>query len=235
MAAQRRAGGYWAHLPKESAVIPQAFRIAIFQLCVCVLAAPAFAQQGGARVAGSFAGTFGEGETNVAAGGSVGYRFTPHVGFELEAFALPDLEFDDTGDGGRGVAFLTNFVAEFPSPVRWLTPYVQGGGGVANVSNSRFAVPLDFPRIDPPVISRRDPRRPTGRLVGRQPQGGDAGDFAIRRGPSETSVALSVGGGVDFTVWRGLAIGPSISYLKLFGNAADRDLTRIGLRTSYRF
>ncbi len=46
---------------------------------------------------------------------------------------------------------------------------------------------------------------------------------------------MSVGGGIDFTVWKGLAVGPSLSYIKLFGSVTDRDLTRIGLRTTYRF
>jgi Outer membrane protein beta-barrel domain len=187
------------------------------------------AQDAGARVSGFYAGAFGEGETNIAAGGAVGYRFTPRVGFELEAFALPDLEFSDTGDSGRGVAFLSNFVSEFPSPARWLTPYVQGGGGVANISQSRL-----FARIPDNVqgILR-------GRIPGRRdarPSLEDAmrvSDLGGRR--NESAVALSVGGGVDFTVWRGLAVGPNITYLKLFGNLTDRDLTRIGFRSSYRF
>jgi hypothetical protein len=187
------------------------------------------AQDGGARVSGFYAGTFGEGETSIAAGGAVGYRFTPRVGFELEAFALPELEFDDTGDPGRGVAFLTNFISELPSPARWLTPYVQGGGGVANISQTGV-----FGRL--PDNFQSSPR---GRILGRRD--GRPGleddmriaDVGARR--NETTVALSVGGGVDFTVWRGLAVGPNITYLKLFGNIADRDLTRIGFRSSYRF
>ena len=48
-------------------------------------------------------------------------------------------------------------------------------------------------------------------------------------------VALSVGGGVDFTLWRGLAAGPNITFMKFIGGADDIDLTRIGVRTTYRF
>ena len=186
------------------------------------------AQDGGARISGFYAGTFGEGATNTAAGGAVGYRFTPRVGFELEAFALPELEFEDTGDSGRGVAFLTNFVSEFPSPARWLTPYVQGGGGVANISQSRL-----FARI-PDNIQGIPRGRITFRRDGRSSFEDDMRiDLGARR--NDIAVALSLGGGVDFTVWRGLALGPNITYLKLFGNIADRDLTRIGFRSSYRF
>ncbi len=208
--------------------MPQVFRLSVLILLVCGVAAPAAAQDSGARIAGLYAGTFGEGETNIAAGGAAGYRFTPRVGFEFEALALPDLEFDDTGESGRGVAFLTSLVAEFPSPARWLTPYVQGGGGVANISQRGMFAARDNGL-------RTDPRRlPVGRRDGRPDLANDI-RVGVSGRPSETSVALSVGGGVDFTLWRGLAIGPNISYLKLFGNVTDRDLTRIGLRTSYRF
>ena len=54
-------------------------------------------------------------------------------------------------------------------------------------------------------------------------------------GRSETNLALSVGGGVDFTLWRGLAAGPNITYMKFIGGSDDIDLTRIGVRTTYRF
>ena len=202
-------------------------RFGVALLLTCAFSSPAFAQESGARVAGFFAGTFGEGETNIAAGGAVGYRFTPRVGFEFEAFALPELEFDDTGESGRGVAFLTNFVAEFPSPARWLTPYVQGGGGVANISRSGLG-----------RLSNGDPRRDARREIGRFGSRDFPDDTRLaddRRGPAETGVALSVGGGIDFNVWKGLAVGPSLSYIKLFGSVTDRDLTRIGVRTSYRF
>ena len=184
---------------------------------------------------GSFAGTFGEGETNIAAGGAVGYRFNSRFGFEFEALALPDFEIGDgdTTRGGRGVGFLTNFVTEFPSPARWLTPYVEGGGGVANI---RYSSGFRFEDPD----GRPIPVEPRGRRIGGQrfdPRtfGSDVRLVRINPGRSETSLALSVGGGVDFSVWRGLAVGPNITFTKLFGSTDDIDLTRIGLRTTYRF
>ena len=57
----------------------------------------------------------------------------------------------------------------------------------------------------------------------------------IASGRSETNLALSVGGGIDFSIWRGLAVGPNITFMKFFGSARDIDLTRIGARASYRF
>ena len=75
----------------------QACRVAVVLVAlVCGFAAPAHAQEG-ARISGFYAGAIGEGETNVGAGGSVGYRFTPRFGFDFEALALPDFEIDDAG------------------------------------------------------------------------------------------------------------------------------------------
>jgi hypothetical protein len=98
---------------------PQAFICSSVLVLVCGFAAPVRAQDGGARISGFYAGTFGEGETNVAAGGAAGYRFNQRFGFDFEALAMPGFELGDgdlsrNGDGGRVVAFLTNFVTEFP-------------------------------------------------------------------------------------------------------------------------
>lgn len=199
-----------------------------FSVIALSLTVPAAAQEhDGARISGFYAGAIGEGETNVEAGGSVGYRFTPHLGFDFEALALPDFETDGREGGGRGVAFLTNFVMEFPSPAAWLTPYVQGGGGVANIrfgstyeyedrDGRPFAVQIRSRRWGPPLIAD------------------DMRLIRVTGARSETSLALSIGGGVDFSIWRGLAVGPNITFMKFLGNR-DTDLTRIGARASYRF
>jgi hypothetical protein len=204
-------------------------RILVLTWIGCTAAMPAGAQEpNGARVSGFYSGALGEGDTNIGAGGSVGYRFTPRLGLDFEILALPDFHLDEAGMPGRGVAFLTNFVTEFPSPAAWLTPYVQGGGGVANIRIEPNVLAVD--RNDRPVpIQLRGRRGPFPTL--------DDDVRIIRTGDGrrDTSVALSVGGGVDFAVWRGLSVGPNISYLKLFGSLRDIDLTRIGARASYRF
>jgi opacity protein-like surface antigen len=200
--------------------------VAIVIGVACAFAAPANAQEG-ARISGFYSSAIGEGETNIGAGGSVGYRFNPHFGFDFEALALPDFETEGQAGDGRGVAFLTNFVTEFPSPAAWLTPYVQGGGGVANI---RFGSTYDYEDRDGRPIAV--PSRGRG---GRSPMVPD--DMRLVRingGRSETSVALSIGGGVDFSIWRGIAVGPNITFMKFLGNR-DTDLTRIGARASYRF
>jgi len=204
----------------------QACRLAVVFAIAFGCAAPAHAQQG-ARISGFYAGALGEGDTSTAAGGSVGYRFTPRVGFEFEALALPDFDIEGSDRQGDGVAFLSNFVAEFPSPARWLTPYVQGGGGVANIQHSGdfFFEDGDGHRTPAPFRNRRGAFQtvPDDMHLGRA------------SGRSETNLAMSVGGGVDFTLWRGLAAGPNITYMKFFGGVDDIDLTRIGVRTTYRF
>jgi len=205
----------------------QACRFAVVLAIALGCAVPAHAQEG-ARISGFFAGALGEGDTNIAAGGAVGYRFTPRFGFDFEALALPDFETDDTSRNGRGVAFLTNFVTEFPSPARWLTPYVEGGGGVANI---RHGATFEYQDRDGrPIALQRG-----GRGGRQQMLPDDARLTRIAGGRSDTSLALTVGGGVDFSVWRGLAVGPNISYMKFFGGSGDIDLTRIGARMSYRF
>ena len=202
-------------------------RVLVFSAIAVGLAVPSGAQdRGGARISGFYAGAIGEGETNVGAGGSVGYRLTPHFGFDFEALALPDFEIDERSGDGRGVAFLTSFVTEFPSPAAWLTPYIQGGGGVANL---RFGSTFEYEDRD----GRRFPVPPRGRR-GVPPIIDDMRVVRIDGGRSETNLALSIGGGVDFSIWRGLAVGPNITFLKFLGSR-DTDLTRIGAKASYRF
>jgi opacity protein-like surface antigen len=150
---------------------------------------------------------------------------------DFEVLALPDFKVDDINLGGRGIGFLTNFVMEFPSDARWLTPYVQGGGGVMNI------------RVEPDVRILADDDRVTpfrNFLRGRFPNIPNLPNFDGDRltqliSYSETSLALSVGGGVDFRVWENLSVGPNITFTKLFGNFRDLELTRIGARASYRF
>ena len=210
-------------------------RIFVVLLLVCGLAQAAAAQgNNGPRVSGSFSSVFGEGETNIAASGSVGYRFTRQFGFEFEVLALPDFQIDDLSNGGRGIGFLTNFVTEFPSSARWLTPYVQGGGGVVNIRIDPD-VRILADRIDTRVIATPVRNFLRGRFPDRFPIGDDGRLTQVLPNYSETNLALSVGGGVDFRVWENLSVGPNITFTKLFGNFRDIELTRIGGRASYRF
>ncbi len=215
-----------------------ALRIFVFLLLVCSLAQTAAAQgSNGPRVAGSFSGVFGEGETNIAASGSVGYRFTRQFGFEFEVLSLPDFKVDDINIGGRGIGFLTNFVMEFPSDARWLTPYVQGGGGMVNIRvEPDVRILADDARFDTRAIAAPIRNFLRGRFPNDRFPNIDGGNLSqLLPSYSETNLALSVGGGVDFRIWEDLSIGPNITFTQLFGNFRDIELTRIGARASYRF
>jgi hypothetical protein len=195
------------------------------RVLICLFAAwycatPVRAQDSGARVSGFFAGAFAHDQTNIETGGAIGYRLTPRIGFDFEVLTLPDLSFEDNDSSGHAVAFLSKFVTELPTAGRWLVPYIEGGGGVANLSQ-----PISFP-------SGLLQRSPDGR---REAANSRAGVERIQARRSDTALALTVGGGVDFQLWRGFAIGPTLSYRRLFGNLEDQDFTRIGARASYRF
>lgn len=196
-------------------------RLLISFFAAWCIATPVRAQDSGARVSGFFAGSFAQNRTNIETGGAVGYRFTPRIGFDFEVLTLPDLNFEDTDSSGRAVTFLSKLVTELPTPGRWLVPYIEGGGGVANLSQSTSVPSGLLPRSS-------DVRRREAALS-------RAGVERIRARRSDTALALTVGGGVDFQLWRGFAIGPTLSYRRLFGNLEDQDFTRIGARASYRF
>jgi hypothetical protein len=211
------------------------------------LATPALAQPRdiGTRVSGVVGGSFGTGGATFATGGSAGFQFTKFAGFEFEMSIAPDLELRNGGcntnvtrcspplpslpppfalsEGGRAVNFVANYVAEFPTPARWLRPYVLGGGGVSSVRRQ-----LDM-TLATPVIFTSEGVSDIATLSALL-----AVPRTFRSTSTETDLALSSGGGVDFLVGRHFAVGADVRYMHLFGNA-DLDLTRIGTRLSVRF
>jgi opacity protein-like surface antigen len=204
------------------------------------------AQESGPRVSGFFSASVGDGEHTFATGGAVGYRFSPHFGFDLEIATLPDLDLTENNGAvaflssisrlggltipgvlvppgidfdvsGRAVAFLANFVTELPVLDGRVVPFISGGGGIANVKQDVIITPVlatqpGGPRV--PDVRVPDP---------------------IRASHAENDLALTIGGGVDFRLWRGMAVGADLKYLRLFGTAQDLHFTRIGSRIAYRF
>jgi Outer membrane protein beta-barrel domain len=222
-------------------------RFGILTFTILLASTTARAQDGGARVSGFFGGSFGEGKTPITTGGSVGYRFTPRFGFDFEVQVMPDTHFDrdrlnrlldslrpfagivplpNIDTSGRTVAFLTNFVTEFPTDASWLIPYLEGGGGVASVSRSLVVLPL--------LAAPAGPLNLAGTVV-YPPIFGDTSVRFDGLQRSETDLALTVGGGVDFQLLNGLSVGVNIRYLRLFGTTDDLNLTRLAGRVSYRF
>ena len=107
--------------------------------------------------------------------------------------------------------------AEFPLSNDRLIPFVKGGGGVGRLSQ-RFG--FEFPD------------RP--RLAG---LAFDARLFQPFQdiSTSETGLAVTLGGGLDVRLWRGLAVGADVRWLRLLAGRDTLDFSHIAARTSYRF
>ena len=196
----------------------------------------------GGRVFGLVGGSFGDGETAILTSGGAGLRLTRTLGIDFELLHVSDLELSDDrffilarptlgallppfdiDHEGSVTAFLTKFTVEFPVAGNRLIPFVSGGGGIGhlseeiefgfNDSDSRFAGRLgpvfDEPRpaiFPPPHIER-----------------------------SETGLALTVGGGLDVRLWRGLSVGADVRWLRLLAGQDKFDFAQIASRVSYRF
>ena len=201
----------------------------------------------GGRVFGIVGGSFGDGGSTVMTSGGVGLRLTRHLGLDLEVLYVPALDLADDSlffiQQGRAfasgfappfnmdrdasvTAFLTKFTVEFPTAGGRLFPYLTGGGGVGHLSERvryrprcncilqapesilQLAEPsIFFPLIFPPPAFES----------------------------SETGLSLTVGGGLDVRLWRGLGIGVDARWLRLLSSREDLDTAQIASRVSYRF
>ena len=52
---------------------------------------------------------------------------------------------------------------------------------------------------------------------------------------AESGLALAVGGGLDVRLWRGLAIGAEVRWLRVLLSRGDFDTAQVVSRVSYRF
>ena len=178
----------------------------------------------GPRLAASVGGSVGDGGAAPAVGFAIGYRFRPYVGVEFELATTPGLDFEPIRlafidfpildlvlpntiqTSGSILTLLLNVIAEIPTTTAWLHPYVFGGGGLGHI-NQRFA--LEGRGLLPRDLLKLDlPSFPP---------------------------ALTAGGGVDFEVSRGWAVGASARYTRLLVNGDAIDLARLGARISVRF
>ena len=190
----------------------------------------------GGRVFGIVGGSFGDGGSTIMTSGGVGLRLTRHLGLDLEVLYVPALDLADDGlffiQRGRDfapsfdvdrdasvTAFLTKFTVEFPTAGGRLFPYLTGGGGVGHLSErvryrplcncilQVLAEPSSFSPLFPPTAFDS----------------------------SETGLSLTVGGGLDVRLWRGLGIGVDARWLRLLTSREDLDTAQIASRVSYRF
>jgi opacity protein-like surface antigen len=135
--------------------------------------------------------------------------FAPPFGFERES-------------GVTG--FLAKIVADFPVGDR-IIPFVSGGGGVGRVTEE---LSFDF----------RD--RPGNGFFGLPELFRNIGDrrpsiFPRDFETAETGLALTLGGGVDIRLWKGLTVGGEARWLRVLAGTRSIDLAHIGSRVAYRF
>ena len=192
----------------------------------------------GGRVFGLVGGSFGDGGTAVLTSGGAGVRLTRNLGLDFEVFHVTGLDlserdqffiqrlsiappFNIKRDGGV-TAFTSKITADFPVGDR-LIPYVTGGGGVGHLSETisyNFGFPFpENPFIDLPILL-------SGRPLIFPPE-----PFEV----SESGLVLTVGGGVDVRLWKGLALGGEVKWLRLLANRGDFDYAQVATRVSYRF
>ncbi len=59
--------------------------------------------------------------------------------------------------------------------------------------------------------------------------------FPQRFENAETGLALTLGGGVDVRLWRGLSLGAEARWMRLLASQNTFDFAHIASRVSYRF
>ena len=52
---------------------------------------------------------------------------------------------------------------------------------------------------------------------------------------AETGLSLTVGGGLDVRLWRGLGVGVDARWLRILTNREELDTVQVATRVSYRF
>jgi opacity protein-like surface antigen len=189
--------------------------VLVFALAAAAHPVPARAQ--GATVRGLVSATSIESSTEPSFAVAVGYRTNRAVGFEVELTHVPTLTPDHdalptsgaSGGNGRATVFSTNMRIEIAPLGGRVTPYVIGGGGVANVKEI-FTVPSAVPSgvgvvIPPQSITQ-----------------------------SSTELALIAGGGVSLLMGGHASIDIDARYLRLLGER-DHNVGRFGVGFGLRF
>lgn len=212
------------------------FPIAVVVWGLCALPPLASAQvvpETGGRVFGTVGGVVGDGDTAVVGAFGAGIRVAGHLGIDFEVLHATDLGLP-TGidvviqtlgpsfapvervETSTLTSFLTRMTAEFPVARGRLWPYVTGGGGVGSLRQTlRFRnVPLPSP-------------------------GEQSLTPAIFPGPefdqTSTDLALTLGGGLDVRLWKGLSLGADVRYFTLLNQAEGYDFALVTSRVSYLF
>ena len=191
----------------------------------------------GGRVFGLVGGSFGDAGSAVQTSGGAGIRLTRNLGLDFEVLHVTGLDLTEdrffiqeltfappfavSRDGGL-TAFVSRFTVDFPVGDR-LIPYISGGGGIGQLSET---ISYDFDRF--PQLS---PFLDFPLLRGGRPLIFPPEPFKV----SETGLVLTVGGGVDVRLWKGFAVGGEVRWLRLLANRGNFDFAQVVSRVSYRF
>jgi opacity protein-like surface antigen len=181
-------------------------------------------------VGGVVSGSFGDGGPASTVGISAGYRFTPRLALEVDASYMPGLDFGDFPACPPGGVC----AAAAPSVIGG-TFSLSGRAALLSV-NVVSELPVRTRWIRPYVVG--------GAGVAEVRRVQQHNDFQpLRSTTTSTGPMVTMGGGVDFLVWRGIGIGVDVRYQHVFEDAQfgrsdiDRNLsnTRVGSSLSYRF
>ncbi len=207
-------------------------------------AQPAVPETGG-RVYGLAGGGFGDGPF-VLSGAGAGLRLTRHVGLDVELthlagrsgraeplrpfwfdtpeFGIPALDMDPAEAGAA------SFAEDFP--LHPLPLSFESGDRDVTAFLTKFTV--EFPIAD----GRLFPYLTGGGGIGRvteRPSFFIPIPLAIPIEHSELGLALTLGGGVDVRLWRGLGVGVDIRWLRVLRGYGALDTAQVAARASYRF
>jgi opacity protein-like surface antigen len=193
--------------------------VALWGLCACAgLATAQAAPDTGGRVFGAVGGVGG---SAVMGAVGAGIRVTKHLGVDFEVLHAGDLGLPTNIDvviqtlgpsfapverveRSTLTSFLTKMTVEFPIAGGRLWPYLSGGGGVGSLRQT-----LGFRNVPLPS------------------QGSEILIPAIFPGPefdtTSTDLALTIGGGLDVRIWRGLGVGAGVRYFRLLNESQAFD------------
>lgn len=103
---------------------------------------------------------------------------------------------------------------EFPVADGRVWPYLTGGGGVGNLRQT---------------TAFRNLPLPLAQQLGVQIFPGPEFD------ETANDLALTIGGGLDVRLWKGLGVGTDVCYLRLLDDTEGFDFVFVTSRISYRF